>query len=99
MFQWRPNTSIRAASKIVTIYCKKCLEHFGAITCPTTRGVKAFKKSKIIRDHVKLVPRRADMLEWFHGPHDSLEVMLASIRPIPVLTDLSPDIDAVVKET
>lgn len=101
MFQWRPNTPIRAASKIVTIYCEKCLDHFMAVTCPFTRGVTAFKKSKKIYDRTPVVPRRADMLEWFYGPHESLESTIASIRPAPAtpLPDTaSHDSDPVAKE-
>ncbi len=46
VFRWHPYTPIHESSRVKTIYCQACLEHFGALECPFIRGVECYKKCK-----------------------------------------------------
>lgn len=46
VFRWHPYAPFHDFHKPKIIYCQDCLEHFGALNCPLTRGVSCYKKCK-----------------------------------------------------
>lgn len=43
IFRYDRDTVIGIHQKIKTVYCAKCLHHIGIKTCPSIRGVPAYK--------------------------------------------------------
>ena len=43
IFRYQTETAVNDHSTIKTMYCANCLHHVGIKTCPTIRGVPAYK--------------------------------------------------------